>query len=58
MPEKMEVTLRKEVTRVQVDSDGHVGFFNDHDLLLEAELTPEDLQALRAILEKYLGEVQ
>jgi hypothetical protein len=58
MPEKMEVTLKKEVTHVQVSPDGHVGFFNGHDLLMEADLSPADLQALRTVLEKYLGEVQ
>ena len=58
MAEKWEVVVTRNVACVQVHPDGRAVIFAEPgDALKEVELSPEDMQALSAILTRYIEEV-
>lgn len=58
MAEKWEVVVTRNVACVQVHPDGRAVLFAEpENVLKEVELVPEDMQAISAILRKYIEEV-
>jgi len=56
MPTGWEVTIVREVESVNISKDGKLAFAAKDGPVLEKQLTPEDLQTVKQILQKYLVE--